>query len=67
MKEQLSLMLRLRLGCPELTPEFDLNAIEALQEDENRRVQRKAEAIQPGNLGPETLTGNDWLAPAWLE
>ncbi|MEE8159846.1 MAG: phage portal protein, partial [Dehalococcoidia bacterium] len=41
LEEQLSLMLLPRLGYPELTLEFDLSAIEALQEDENRRVQRE--------------------------
>ena len=34
-------MLLPRLGYPELTLEFDLTTIEALQEDENRRVQRR--------------------------
>ena len=50
LEEQLSLMLLPRLGYPELTLEFDLSAIEALQEDENRRVQREVELLDRGVL-----------------
>ena len=37
LEEQLNRMLLPRLGYPQLTVEFDLSAIEALQEDENNR------------------------------
>ena len=50
LEEQLSLMLMPRLGYPELTLEFDLSSIEALQEDENRRVQREVQLLDQGVL-----------------
>ena len=70
MEEQLSLMLLPRLGYPELTLEFDLSAIEALQEDENRRVQREVQLLDRGVLTinevrrqrdmPDVAWGDTW-------
>lgn len=39
-----------RLGYSELRVEFDLSAIEALAEDENRRVEREAKLLDRGVL-----------------
>jgi hypothetical protein len=43
-------MLLPRLGYPQLSVEFDLSAIEALQEDENNRVQRESALLDRGVL-----------------
>ena len=69
-EEQLSLMLLPRLGYPELTLEFDLSSIEALQEDENRRVQREVQLLDRGVLTinevrkqrnmPDVAWGDTW-------
>ena len=50
LEEQLNRMLLPRLGYPQLTVEFDLSAIEALQEDENNRVQRESALLDRGVL-----------------
>ncbi len=70
LEEQLSLMLLPRLGYPELTLEFDLSTIEALQEDENRRVQREVQLLDRGVLTinevrrrrnmPDVAWGDTW-------
>ena len=49
-EEQLNSVLLPRLGYPELTVEFDLSVIEALQEDENSRVQRETALLDRGVL-----------------
>ena len=48
LQEQLTRMLLPRIGYPDLSLEFDLSAIEALQEDENRRVQREVQLLDRG-------------------
>ncbi len=50
LEEQLNRMLLPRLGYPQLTVEFDLSTIEALQEDENNRVQRESALLDRGVL-----------------
>ena len=50
LEEQLNRMLLPKLGYPQLTVEFDLSAIEALQEDENNRVQRESALLDRGVL-----------------
>ena len=50
LEEQLNRMLLPRLGYPQLTVEFDLSVIEALQEDENNRVQRESALLDRGVL-----------------
>ena len=50
LEEQLNRMLLPRLGYPDLSVEFDLSAIEALQEDENSRVSREAQLLDRGVL-----------------
>ena len=50
LEEQLNRVLLPRLGYPELTVEFDLSVIEALQEDENSRVQRETALLDRGVL-----------------
>ncbi len=50
LQEQLTRMLLPRLGYSDLSLEFDLSAIEALQEDENRRVQREVQLLDRGVL-----------------
>ena len=70
LEEQLSRMLMPRLGYPDLTLEFDLTAIEALQEDENRRVQREVQLLDRGVLTinevrrqrnlPDVAWGDTW-------
>ncbi len=50
LEEQLNRMLLPRLGYPQLSVEFDLSAIEALQEDENNRVQRESALLDRGVL-----------------
>ena len=41
-------MLLPRLGYPDLELEFDLTAIEAMQEDENSRVSREMQLLDRG-------------------
>ena len=48
LEEQLNRSLLPRLGYPQLTVEFDLSVIEALQEDENSRVQRETALLDRG-------------------
>jgi HK97 family phage portal protein len=48
--EQLTRLLLPRLGYPDLELEFDLSTIEALQEDENKRVERQAQLLDRGVL-----------------
>ena len=50
LEEQLNRSLLPRLGYPQLTVEFDLSVIEALQEDENSRVQRETALLDRGVL-----------------
>ena len=50
LEEQLNNVLLPRLGYPQLTIEFDLSVIEALQEDENSRVQRETALLDRGVL-----------------
>ena len=50
LEEQLNRMLLPRLGYPNLCVEFDLSVIEALQEDENNRVQRETALLDRGVL-----------------
>jgi HK97 family phage portal protein len=50
LEEQLNRMLLPKLGYAQLTVEFDLSAIEALQEDENNRVQRESALLDRGVL-----------------
>ena len=50
LEEQLNRMLLPKLGYPQLTVEFDLSVIEALQEDENNRVQRESALLDRGVL-----------------
>ena len=50
LEEQLNRMLLPRLGYPQLSVEFDLSVIEALQEDENNRVQRETALLDRGVL-----------------
>ena len=48
LEEQLNRMLLPRLGYPDLELEFDLAAIEAMQEDENSRVGREMQLLDRG-------------------
>ena len=48
LEEQLNRMLLPRLGYPDLELEFDLTAIEAMQEDENSRVSREMQLLDRG-------------------
>ncbi len=50
LEEQLNRALLPKLGYPQLTVEFDLSVIEALQEDENNRVQRETALLDRGVL-----------------
>ena len=50
LEEQLNRALLPKLGYPQLTVEFDLSAIEALQEEENSRVQRETALLDRGVL-----------------
>lgn len=50
LEEQLNRALLPKLGYPQLAVEFDLSAIEALQEDENSRVQRETALLDRGVL-----------------
>ena len=50
LEEQLNRSLLPKLGYPQLTVEFDLSVIEALQEDENSRVQRETQLLDRGVL-----------------
>ena len=50
LEEQLNRMLLPKLGYPQLSVEFDLSTIEALQEDENNRVQRESALLDRGVL-----------------
>ena len=50
LEEQLNEKLLPRLGYPDLRVEFDLRAIEALQEDENSRVERDVKLLDRGVL-----------------
>ena len=46
LEEQLTRQLLPKLGYPELQLEFDLTAIEAMQEDENAKVGREVDTAQ---------------------
>ena len=48
LEEQLNRLLLPRLGYPDLEIEFDLGAIEAMQEDENSRVSREMQLLDRG-------------------
>ena len=48
LEEQLNRLLLPRLGYPDLELEFDLGAIEAMQEDENSRVSREMQLLDRG-------------------
>ena len=50
LEEQLNRALLPKLGYPALSVEFDLSVIEALQEDENSRVQRETALLDRGVL-----------------
>ena len=50
LEEQLNQKLLPHLGYPELRVEFDLTAVEALREDENRRVSRQVQLLDRGVL-----------------
>ena len=50
LEEHLNRMLLPRLGYPDLALEFDLAAIEAMQEDENSRVNRQMQLLDRGVL-----------------
>ena len=50
LEDQMNRALLPRLGYPQLTAEFDLSAIEALQEDEQSRVQRETALLDRGVL-----------------
>ena len=50
LEDQMNRALLPRLGYPNLTVEFDLSAIEALQEDEASRVQRETALLDRGVL-----------------
>ncbi len=50
LEEHLNRMLLPRIGYPDLTASFDLNSIEALKEDENRRVTRDSQLLDRGVL-----------------
>ena len=50
LEEQLNRALLPKLGYPQLTVEFDLSVIEALQEDENSKVQRETALLDRGVL-----------------
>lgn len=50
LEEHLNRMLLPRLGYPDLSLEFDLTAIEAMQEDENSRVTRQLQMLAHGVL-----------------
>ena len=50
LEEQLNRALLPKLGYPQLSVEFDLSVIEALQEDENSRVQRETSLLDRGVL-----------------
>ena len=50
LEEHLNRMLLPLLGYPDLELEFDLTAIEAMQEDENSRVTRQAQLLDRGVL-----------------
>ncbi len=48
LEEQVNRALLPKLGYPQLTVEFDLSVVEALQEDENSRVQRETALLDRG-------------------
>ena len=48
LEDQMNRALLPKLGYPHLTAEFDLSVIEALQEDENSRVQRETALLDRG-------------------
>ncbi len=50
LEDQMNRALLPKLGYPDLTVEFDLSAVEALQEDENSRVQRETALLDRGVL-----------------
>ena len=50
LEDQLNRALLPKLGYPQLSVEFDLSVIEALQEDENSRVQRETALLDRGVL-----------------
>ena len=62
-EEQLNRMLLPRLGYPDLELEFDLSAIEALQEDENQRVSREMQLLDRGVLTINELRRQRNLPP----
>ena len=62
LEEQLNRMLLPRLGYPQLSVEFDLSTIEALQEDENNRVQRESALLDRGVL---TINGGCAGSATW--
>lgn len=72
LEESLTRMLLPKLGYPDLVLEFDLSAIEALQEDENKRVEREAQLLDRGVLTinevrrqrglPDVPWGDSWAS-----
>lgn len=62
-EEQLNRMLLPRLGYPDLELAFDLSAIEALQEDENQRVNREMQLLDRGVLTINELRRQRNLPP----
>lgn len=75
LEEQLTRQLLPKLGYPDLLLEFDLTAIEAMQEDENARVGRDVQLLDRGVLTinevrrqrnlPDVPWGDTWAkAPA---
>ena len=73
LEEQLNEVLLPRLGYADLTVEFDLSAIEAMQEDESNRVSREVQLLDRGVLTinearrsrnmPDVPWGDTWWAP----
>lgn len=63
LQEQLNQMLLPRLGYPQHTLQFDLSAIEALQEDQNKRVQRQIQLLDRGVLTINELRQQHNLPP----
>lgn len=75
LEQQLTRNLMPRLGYPDLQLEFDLTSIEALQEDENKRVSRQVQLLDRGVVTinelrqerglPDVPWGDTWAkAPA---
>ena len=61
--EQLNHHLLPQLGYPNLQIQFDLTSIEALQEDQNKRVQREIQLLDRGVLTINELRQNHHLPP----